>query len=101
VSRLGGGLRRALAGEERLWKTWWLWGVPVALAAILLTLAAEFLRADGFHRAGDLIDVLKLLVYAAWLTAAWRSAENTSHFPSRLAGRLAVAAGVVTAALTV
>ena len=93
--------RRALAGEERLWKIWWLGGIPVALSATALTLAAEFARVDGYHRSGDFVDLLKLLVYAAWLTAAWRSAENTTHFPSRLAGRLAVAAGVLTAALTV
>ena len=92
---------RVLCGEERLWKIWWLGGIPVAILATLLTLGAEFLRADGFHRSGDFVDLIKLLVYAAWLTAAWRSAENTTHFPSRLAGRLAVAAGVVTAALTV
>lgn len=94
-------LRRFLSGEEKLWKTWWLWGVPVALSATAFTLGAEFLRHDGHPRWGDLLDVLKLLVYAAWLTAAWRSAENTTHFPSRLAARIAVAAGVVTAALTI
>ncbi len=94
-------LRRALAGEERLWKVWWLGGIPVALAATALTLTAEFLRVDGHHSWGNFFDVLKLLACALWFTAAWRSAQNTAHRPSRLAGRIAVAAGVVTAALTV
>ena len=94
-------LRRALAGEERLWKIWWLGGIPVALGATAFTLPAEFLRIDGYHTWGNFFDVLKLLVYAAWLTAAWRSAGNTAFSTARLAGRLAVAAGVVTVAFTV
>lgn len=94
-------VRRALAGEERLWKIWWLGGIPVALAATAFTLAAELLRTDGHHTWGNVFDVLKLLVYAAWFTAAWKSAGNTSRRPARLAGRLAVVAGVVTVALTV
>lgn len=92
--------RRALAGEERLWRIWWLGGIPVALAATALTLSAEFLRIDGYHTWGNFFDVLKLLVYAGWFTAAWRSAGNTENSPARLAGRLAVAAGVVTVAFT-
>ena len=93
-------LRRALAGEERLWKIWWLGGIPVALAATALTLTAEFLRVEGHHSWGNFFDVLKLLAYVLWFSAAWRSAARTTRFPARLAGRLAVAAGVVTAALT-
>lgn len=90
-----------MSGDEKLWKIWWLGGIPVALGATAFTLAAEFVRVDGYHAWGDFFDVLKLLVYAAWFTAAWRCAENTDHHVSRLAGRLAVAAGIVTAALTV
>ena len=93
--------RRALSGEEKLWKVWWLWGIPVALAATAFTLSAEFLRLEGHHSWGEFLDVLKLLVYAAWLTAAWRCAERTEHPAARIAARLAVAAGVLTAALTV
>ncbi len=93
--------RRALAGEERQWKIWWLGGIPVALGATAFTLAAEFLRSDGHHTWGNFFDVVKLLVYAAWFTAAWRSARKAENSTSRLAGRLAVGAGVVAAALTV
>ncbi len=73
----------------------------VALGATAFTLSAEFLRVDGHHTWGNFFDVLKLLIYAAWLTAAWRSAGNAGSSSARLAGRLAVAAGVVAAALTV
>lgn len=98
---LGGGLRRALSGEEGMWKVWWLGGIPVALAVTALTLSGELLRIDGRHAWGDFLDVLKLLVYAAWFTAAWRSADKETRLLTRMAGRLAVATGVVTAALTV
>jgi hypothetical protein len=93
-------MRRALAGEEPLWRIWWLGLIPVAFAATALTFLAESLRIDGYHSWGNFFDVLKLLVYALWFTAAWRSAANTMRLPARLAGRIAVAAGVVTAALT-
>ena len=96
-----GATRRAMSGEERLWKVWWLWGVPVAALATALTLSAEFLRMDGLHSWGEFLDAVKLLVYAAWLTAAWRCAEKAERPAVRIAARLAVAAGVLTAALTV
>ena len=96
-----GATRRALSGEEELWKIWWLGGIPVALLATLLTLAAEWVRIEGHHSSGEFLDVLKLLVYAAWLTAAWRCSEKSEGIAARLAGRIAVAAGVVAAALTV
>jgi hypothetical protein len=92
---------RAMSGEERLWKIWWLGGIPVALLATLLTLAAELLRVEGHHSWGEFIDVVKLLVYAAWFTAAWRCAEKAERPLARTAGRIAVAAGVLAAALTV
>ncbi len=84
-----------------MWKIWWLGGIPVALAATALTLSAEFLRVDGYHAWGGFLDVLKLLVYTAWFTAMWRPADNAGRFSARLAGRFAVGAGVLAAALTV
>jgi hypothetical protein len=93
--------RRALAGEERLWALWWLGGIPVAIAATGLTLSAEFVRVDGHHAWGDFLDVIKLLIYAAWFGCIWRAAGNAESRIARTAARLAVAAGVVTAAITV
>ena len=72
-----------------------------AITSHIQRVSAELLRVDAHHTWGNFFDVLKLLVYAAWFTAAWRSAGKTENSPARLAGRLAVAAGVVTAALTV
>lgn len=101
MGRVLSAARRALSGEEGPWRTWWLGGIPVALAATAFTLSAEVLRMDGHHRWGDFLDVLKLLVYSAWLTAAWRCAEKASNPLARLASRVAVGAGVLAVALTV
>jgi hypothetical protein len=93
--------RRALSGDERLWKIWWLGGIPVALAATAFTLSAELMRIDGHHAWGDFLDVLKLLVYAAWIVALWRAAGNAESSLTRVGARFAISAGVLTVALTV
>ena len=93
--------RRALHGAERLWKIFWLGAIPVALGATALTFGADALRDEGHHATGAFVDVLKLLLYAAWFVAVWRCARNASNLLGAAAGRLAVAGGVLAAALTV
>jgi hypothetical protein len=94
-------IRRALSGEERLSVIWWRGCLPVALAATALTFLAEALRVEGRHDFGNFFDVLKLLVLAAWLIAMWRSAGKAGSRLTTATARVAVAAGVITAALTV
>jgi hypothetical protein len=89
------------SGEARLWKLWWLGCIPVAVLATGFTISAELLRVEGRHAWGDFFDVLKLMVYAAWFAALWKGARNAGSPVAKNATRLAVAAGVVTAALTV
>jgi len=101
VRRLREFSRRALSGEERLWRIWWLGAIPVVLLVTLLMFAAEWVRLEGHHSWGEFLDVLKLLVYAAWFIAAWRCAQRAERPVARAAGRLAVAAGVLAAAFTV
>lgn len=101
MATVGGFLHQSLAGEERFWKVWWVGGLGVALLVTVLTFSAEFVRVDGRHAWGDFLDVIKLLVYAAWFVAAWRAAAHTRQPLARAAARLAVAAGVVAAAFTV
>lgn len=93
-------MQHAMSGRERLWRVWWLWGIPVALAASVLTVCAEFARGDGMHVAGSLLDTVKVLIYAAWLVAAWRCAPNVQDRFWKNAGRFAVALGVVLVAVT-
>lgn len=93
-------LRRALSGEDRLWRIWTLWGIPAGLAASALTVFAEFARMDGLHATGALLDAMKVVIYAAWLVAAWRCARNTEQLLWRSLTRASVALGVVLVALT-
>jgi hypothetical protein len=93
-------LRRGLSGKERLWRIWILWGIPVGLAASALTIGAEFAREGGMHAGGALLDTIKVLIYAAWLVAAWRCAPNAENVLWRIVTHAAVALGVVLVAVT-
>jgi hypothetical protein len=90
------GPRNLLSPEEKLWKVWWLWGVPVAWITSALVLLAEELRMAGLHSAGNLLDVAKLAVYWYWCRLAWRCSGNVGNpvwtFLSK--GALAVGLGV-------
>ena len=35
--------------DDRLWKIFWLWGIPAAWATSLLVLAGEAARTAGYH----------------------------------------------------
>jgi hypothetical protein len=94
-------LRRALNGEEQLWKVCWLWGIPVGLAASALSFFAEMLRDAGWSGAGAGLDVLKLLVCLVWFGAAWRCSGNVvNRFWTGIA-RTAIALALGVTALTV
>lgn len=90
----------ALSGKERLWRIWTLWGIPVGLAASALTVCAEFARDDGMQAGGALLDTIKVVIYAAWLVAAWRCAPNAERALWGHITRAAVALGVVLVAVT-
>ena len=93
-------MHRAISGNERLWRVWWLWGIPVALAASALTVVAGLARDEALYATGALLDALKVLVYAGWLVAAWRCAPNVEDAFWKHAGRAAVALSVVLVAIT-
>jgi|GEM_PF-6907138 len=75
-------IRRALAGQERLWKVWWLWG---ALPNVFLKSCADAAdRAIQNAPAGEDHALLALLALplgyvCVWSFAAWRCAPNVSH----------------------
>jgi hypothetical protein len=66
----------ARSGRERLWKIWWLCGIPVAWATSALVVGAEAARVSGHHTGADWLDVFRLLIYLAWAQRAWRCAHN-------------------------
>jgi hypothetical protein len=71
------------------WRVWWLFGIPVGLLATALTAIGEVARDGGMSSLGDATDVVKVLVYGAWLIAAWR-----------LGARFTVLLGIVLVSLT-
>jgi hypothetical protein len=91
---------RALSGRKGPWNAWWLWGIPVGLCTSAATAFAEFAREGGMHGIGAALDTIKVLIYAAWLMAAWRRAPNVEDTLGRIFIRFAVALGVVLVAVT-
>ena len=88
-------LRRARNGEERLWKIWCLGGIPVAWMAGVLTAFAEDMRIAGAAGSGDLLDVVKLLLYFWWFRLAWACARNVDSRIWTPVSRLAACGGLL------
>jgi hypothetical protein len=86
-------LVRALRGEERSWKIWWVWGIPAGWTVSALTVGAEFARSGGNAGTGDAFDALRLLLYFIWFRPAWRCAHNVTNRLWEPLSRLALAAG--------
>ncbi|MDB5810640.1 MAG: hypothetical protein JWN94_2762 [Betaproteobacteria bacterium] len=92
-------MQAALAGTERLWKVWWLIGIPVAWATSGMIIGAEMIRAAGYWNWGDLIDVARLVVYFGWARMAWRCSNNVENRRWTPVTRLALGAGFVSMAM--
>ena len=92
---------RAFRGEEKLWKVWWLSGIPVALITGALWLAADRLRDLGTWAWGwgDACDVARLLVYLGWFHIAWRCSRNVQSASWTPLARGALLAGLVLSAM--
>ena len=65
--------------NERLWRVWWLWGIPMAWAASALVIVAEMARNAGHGRWGDMLDLARLCVYWLWLRLAWKCSRNVRN----------------------
>lgn len=92
--------RRSLDGEAHFWKVWWLGGIPVALSASAITIAAELARDETHHGTGALLDMIKLVIYLFWFCAAWRCARNVERPFWTPVGQLAIATCLVLTAIT-
>jgi hypothetical protein len=65
--------------SEKLWRVWWLWGIPVAWAASALILSAEYTRNAGFQGWGNALDVARLALYWSWMRVAWACSGNVER----------------------
>ena len=84
---------RSHNGRERLWKVWWICGIPVAWATSALVIVAEAARVGGHPSAGDGLDVVRLLIYVLWAQLAWQCAHNVETWLWVPVARCALMAG--------
>ena len=89
----------ASQGEERLWKVWWLAGIPVGWIITVLVLVAERLRDSGAPGWGNALDVSQFLIYLVWFQLAWRCSRNVERAVWTHLARGALAAGLVLSAI--
>lgn len=68
-----------LLRPDRLWKVWWLWGIPLAWLTTALVLGAEAFRVGDMPAAGDALDLLRLAIYWIWCRAAWRASGEVGN----------------------
>lgn len=87
----------AFQGEEKLWKVWWLAGIPVAWITSALVIGAERVRDLGTWAWGwgDACDAARLLVYLAWFMLAWRCSKNVQGRVWTPLARVALLSGLV------
>lgn len=88
-----------VAIAHRLWKVWWLWGIPIGWATSCMIVCAESIRGAGYWGWGDLLDVLRLLVYFSWARLAWQCSHNVNDRRWTPVARMALAAGFFSMAM--
>jgi len=81
--------------SEKLWRVWWLWGIPTAWIASALILVAESARSAGYHGLGAVLDLLRLAIYWYWLRLTWKRSGNVDNHIWTSAARGALIAGLV------
>jgi hypothetical protein len=70
---------RAANGEEKLWKVWWIVGIPLGWASSTLVVIAEDMRYADHPGWSDFLDVVRFLVFFAWLRFSWRCSHNVER----------------------
>jgi len=90
-----GSILRSHDGQERLWKIWWLCGIPVAWLTSALLIAGDALREAGHPNTADWLDVSRILIYALWARLAWQCAHNVGAKIWLPVSRCALSAGLV------
>ncbi|BAX62884.1 hypothetical protein [Burkholderia stabilis] len=87
-------LKRAWAGEERLWKVWWLIGAPLYIFNNLVLASVEsYTLSDPLGANKALIFSIFAVLFVewfAWVAVAWRCAPNVDNQFWRGASRVAL-----------
>lgn len=61
----------------------------------MLVIVAEEARGLGFESCGDVLDVVRFLIYFAWCRLAWRCSANVESGFWTAVARAALAGGLV------
>jgi len=88
-----------MSASEKLWRVWWLLGIPVAWAASALVIGAELARNAGSEGWGSALDVLRLAIYWYWMHAAWKCSRNVDQAWWTPLSRALLAVGLVAHAM--
>ena len=67
LRRLERFLSSAAGGKEKLWRVWWMAGIPLGWTLSALLICAEDLRDGGYHGWGNFFDLARLLVLGSRL----------------------------------
>ncbi|BEH27446.1 Uncharacterised protein [Burkholderia pseudomallei] len=86
-------LKRAWRGEERLWKVWWLLGMPLNLIGVA---AAEWFQSGGLSPALILgLFTIYSALYFAWCNAVWGCSKNVDNRLWMYVARVLVVLGLI------
>ena len=85
--------------SEKLWRVWWLWGIPVAWGASALVLGAEYARNAGWEGWGSALDIVRLALYWWWMRIAWSCSGNVTNSAWSPLSRVALMFGLAANAL--
>jgi len=71
-----GFFKRAWKGEEKLWKVWWLFGVPLNIVSTIIEKMSD-MKSPPMPM-GILVALLFVMfaLWVYWCIAAWRCAPN-------------------------
>ncbi|MFC5427220.1 hypothetical protein ACFPTO_00085 [Paraburkholderia denitrificans] len=73
-------LKRVWAGQERLWKVWWLVGVPLWIVLEIIWILLLNRQKNGLFDVRSpgywLPAIVGVALWILWLIAAWRSSPN-------------------------
>jgi len=93
-----GFLRRAWAGEERLWKVWWLIGIPLALVsgAFSMWYDAQTVPTTTTWIVAGVGAWGLLTAYLCWCNMAWSCAKNVKNPVWTRVAKVLIILGLVT-----
>ena len=88
-----------MADQQRLWKIWWIAGIPLGWLTTLLVLLADHAYAAGLGGWGSLLDTVRLLIFLVWARLAWRCAGNVANPVWTPIAKGALATGLILSAV--